>query len=143
MKNLILAISLFVAGTAQASLMPVGDKIEFQANSTFVSAVFSKSLCLNGNTYEATINKCVEQRYRGDEEGFECVKFAKIQAFQPMKSTRQRCAEYTGKDDKDCAKWITVPYVQKPVRTVKWYRVSNDGSDDYVKTTTVTIPACK
>lgn len=136
MKNLVIGLALLSSASAFAERDTyfTGDKIEFQKNSTFVSALYSKSLCLNGDTYEAIINKCVE--YTNDDER-RCVKTIKIKAFQPVESTRQRCAEFGGRDDDRCVEWETVPYVQSPVRMVKFY----EGST-VVRTQKVVIPAC-
>ncbi len=143
MKLFILLAAVIGMNVASANAGYVtGDKILFQADSTFVSAVFSKSLCLNGDTYEATINKCAEYRNRGNDEGLECVAFVKVKAFQPMVSTRQRCAQFeSDSSGGDCAKWETVPFVQNPVRTVQYWAGSDD-SERVVKTAKVTIPAC-
>ncbi|MCO4794006.1 MAG: hypothetical protein KC493_09850 [Bacteriovoracaceae bacterium] len=135
MKTLILLAVLF-SSTAFASV--TGDKIHFQSDSTYVSAVFSKTLCLNGDTYEAMITKCMEWTNDDDRD---CVRYGKVFATQPMNSTRQRCAQYSGGDDDRCREWVTVPYVQSPVRTVKWYRDS-DNKDVLIRTEIVTVPAC-
>jgi len=137
MKKLLLIAALF-ASTANAYV--TGDKIHFQADSTFVSAAFSKTLCLNEETenYEATITKCVEWTNDDDRD---CVEYGKFFAVQPMESTRQRCARFGGGDDDRCMVWITVPYIQNRVKTVKWYRNNDDDSQPY-KVTTVRIPSC-
>lgn len=133
MKSLVLALA-FLASVAHANV--TGDKIHFQSESTWVSAVYSKTLCLNGSNYEAVISKCVERRNNDDET---CVRTIKVLATQPMNSTRLRCDAFAGRDEGSCTKWVRVPYVQKPVRTVKFYT----DRDQLIKTVKVTIPACK
>jgi len=135
MKLIALLATLLSFSSAFAYTSVSGDKIHFQSESTYVSAVFSKSLCLDGDTYEAVINKCVEWTNNDERR---CVRNIKITAYQPMKSTRQRCAEFGGGDDKDCTRWETVAYVQSPVRTVKFL----DEDDRVIKTQKVTVPAC-
>lgn len=134
MKKLLLIASMMMSASAFAGYV-TGDKIEFQADSAFVSAVFSKSLCLDGDTYRAVINKCTEWQNDGGGDRT-CVATAKVEVAQPANSTRQRCAQY---NDGDCTKWITVAYNQSPVRTVSYY----NSQDDLVKTATVTIPSCQ
>ena len=125
MKMFIVALSflgLSIAGTANAATIVAGDKINFQKESAFVSAVFSKTLCLNDGQGERS-----------------CLETVKVQARQPMKSTTQRCAAYEGEaGEKTCVAWITVPFVQNPVRNVSFY----NQDQELIKTATVTIPAC-
>lgn len=141
MKMFIVALSflgLSIAGTANAATIVAGDKINFQKESAFVSAVFSKTLCLNGDVYEATITKCAKWQNDGQGER-SCLETVKVQARQPMKSTTQRCAAYEGEaGEKTCVAWITVPFVQNPVRNVSFY----NQDQELIKTATVTIPAC-
>lgn len=138
MKKLLLIAALF-ASTANAYV--TGDKIEFQAHSTWVSAAFSKTLCLNEATdnFEATITKCVEWTNDDDRD---CVQRAKFDVEQPRVSTRQRCAQYGGGDDDRCMEWETVPFIQNRVKTVSYYRNSDDDSSTPYKVETVVIPSC-
>lgn len=139
MKKLIILASLLVSTSAFAIV--TGDKIEFQGDSAFVSAAFDKSLCLDGDTYKANITKCVAWENDGDDQ--QCVKYATFAGSQPMASTRQRCAKFAGRDSETCAKWVTVPYVQSPVRTVKYYKDNGDAFDGGpYKTVTITVPSC-
>lgn len=117
-----------------------GDKIHFQANSTWVSAVYSRSLCHDGENFYATVATCIE--YREDSNGDrECAKRGSVPAVQPMVSTRQRCAK-TDDDDNDCVKYETVEYAQSPVRKVKFYESEDDDDGRLVKTETVIVPNC-
>ena len=142
MKTVLLALVLLTSSLTAKADFVTGDKIEFQANSTFVSAVFSKTLCVDGNNFQAVINKCVQRVEQGEREG-DCLKSVKILATQPLHSTRERCAAYeSDSSGGDCARWETVAYNQSPVRTVKFYKDSNTGADTLVKTISVTIPAC-
>jgi hypothetical protein len=137
MKALILLVAL-LSSTAFASVS--GDKIHFQKHSTWVSAAFSKSLCLDGETYHSKIRKCFEWN-RDDDDKRTCVDYRIIDATQPMKSTRQRCANYSSDNDGgNCTEWITVPYIQSPVRTVTFYRHNDDNDVDRVEI--ITVPAC-
>lgn len=137
MKKLIILASLMVSTSAFGYV--TGDKIEFQSVSTFVSAAFNKSLCLDGDTYNAVVTLCTKWETSDDDR--KCVASAKFAVSQPMTSTRQRCAAWNGGDDDNCTKWVTVPYVQKPVREVKYYRNNDDDSAPY-KTEIITIPSC-
>ncbi|TNF26602.1 MAG: hypothetical protein EP319_13485 [Deltaproteobacteria bacterium] len=139
MKKLLIIAALF-AGAASASV--TGDKILFQKDSTFVSAAFSKTLCLNEEAaqYEAMVTKCIEWTNDDDRN---CLEYTKVFATQPQVSTRQRCAQFGGGDDDRCMKWETVPFVQNRVRTVKWYRDNDGGDSTPYKVTTVVIPSCK
>lgn len=136
MKNLVIGLALLSSASAFAERDTyfTGDKIEFQKDSTWVSALYSKTLCLNGDTYEAIITKCAE--YSNDDER-RCERTIKVKAFQPMVSTRQRCDRFGGSDDNRCDRWVTVPFVQNPERIVKFY----EGST-LVRTQKVVVPAC-
>lgn len=142
MKTLMIIASLLMSGVASADYY-AGDKIEFQAESAFVSAVLSKSLCLDGDTYRATITKCGEWKESNGGETTTCVKYVKVEGAQPVVSTRQRCAQYeSDSSGGDCIAWETVPYVQKPTRNVQLIQDSNTGADKVIKTFSVTVPAC-
>ena len=139
MKKLIILASLLMSTSAFGYV--TGDKIEFQGVSTFVSAAFNKSLCLDGDTYNAVVTLCTEWERDSDDDRI-CVAREKFAVTQPMTSTRQRCAQFEGDNSGgDCIKWVTVPYVQKPVREVKYYRNNDDDSSPY-KTEIITIPSC-
>lgn len=131
MKKLLLVAVALLSTSAFAYTSVSGDKINFQSESTFVSAIFNKSLCFDGESFHATITKCVkwEQNDRGN-----CLRFAKVNASQPAVSTRQVCA-----DDRDnCGSWRTVRYVQSPVLTVKY---ENDNGS-VIRTQKVTVRSC-
>lgn len=130
MKKFLALALLFISVSASAYV--TGDKIHFQKDSTYVSAVYSKSLCLDGDTYRAVISKCL-QWSNGDDRT--CLRTGKVRATQPMVSTRQRCA-VQGEDR--CQRWETVRYVQDPVRTVTFF----NSNGDELKTETVIVKAC-
>ncbi|MCF8059767.1 MAG: hypothetical protein K9K67_10745 [Bacteriovoracaceae bacterium] len=132
MKSLIAALA--IVSTSAFAGNVVGH-IHFQSESTWVNALYSKSLCLDGDTYKATVTKCMEYG-SGDER--RCLQYGKIAATQPVESTRQRCASFGGGDDNQCTKWITVSYVQSPNITVKFYNDDNE----LVKTKKITVPSC-
>jgi len=141
MKSLlILAIGLMSA-SAFADYM-TGDKIHFQADSTWVNSYYSKSLCQDGENYYATISVCVEYRESSDGDR-ECARRGTKNAVQPLMSTRKKCAvrDWTD-DDNDCEQYETVEYYQSPVRTVKFFEAEDDSSGRLVRTETYTIPAC-
>ena len=139
-KLMIIAAMLFSASALADQIVPRNAHYTFQSASTWVNAVYNKSLCLNGDTYEATVLSCLAYREAGDGER-ECDKYGKIEISQPMVSTRQRCAQTD--DDGDCESYETVEFVQEPTRTINWVRVDSDsGSEYFVKSETLTVPAC-
>ncbi|MCR9204352.1 MAG: hypothetical protein NXH75_07240 [Halobacteriovoraceae bacterium] len=129
MKSLIAAIALVSTSAFAGNVV---GHIHFQSESTWVNAYYSKSLCLDGDTFRATITKCMEWS-NGDDR--RCVRRGKVQAAQPQESTRQRCAS---RNDDTCTEWETVRYFQSENVTVKFY--NND--DDLVRTKNITVPAC-
>ncbi len=129
MKTLIAALA--IVSTSAFAGNVVGH-IHFQSESTWVNALYSKSLCLDGDTYKATITKCLDWA-SGDDRG--CLEYGKVAATQPMNSTRQRCAKF---EDDRCSEYVTVAYKQSPNITVKFYNDDND----LVKTKKITVPSC-
>jgi hypothetical protein len=130
-KLLVLATALF-ATSAFAGYV-TGDKINFQSESTFVSAVYNKTLCLDGTTFKAVVSKCVKWSAGSDSK---CLSTVKVAAAQPMYSTRMRCASYS---DDNCSSYNEVSFNQSATRKVTFY----NNNDDVVKTKTVVVPACK
>jgi len=131
MKSLIAAIAFVTAATAFGSVV---GHVHFQSESTWVNAYYSKSLCLDGDTFRATITKCAKWS-TGDDRT--CLKRIKVQAAQPQESTRQRCATGANNDD-GCQSYVTVRYFQSENITVKFY----DNDDNLVKTEDITVPSC-
>ncbi len=129
MKSLIAALALVSTSAFAGSVV---GHIHFQSESTWVNAYYSKTLCLDGDTFRATISKCLKWS-NGDDR--RCVKRGKVQAAQPQASTRQRCASYS---DDSCTSYVTVPYFQSENITVKFY----DNDDNLVKTEDITVPSC-
>ena len=129
MKSLIAALAL-VSTTAFAG--SVVGHVHFQSESTWVNAYYSKSLCLDGDTFRATISKCL-QWSNGDDR--RCVRRGKVQASQPQESTRQRCAS---RSEDGCRAWETVRYYQSENITVKFY----DDDNNLVRTKNITVPSC-
>lgn len=136
MKMAIISIITLIAGFAHAGAVS-GDKILFQKHSTYVSAVYSNTLCLDGDMYRAVITKCTK---RSSSDDGDCLATKKVSATQPMYSTRKVCAVTGGNDENYCRRFTTVEFYQSPVRTVKFY----SGSDDrhLVRTEVITIPKC-
>lgn len=138
MKKLIVLLAL-VSSTAFA--LPfnadsmTGDKIHFQAESTWVNSYYSKSLCFDGADFHATIQKCAEWTNNDDRR---CVRTVMIQATQPQESTRQRCA-VRNDDDKACSEWVTVRYFQSENRTIKFLE---GDSRRVLGTKKITVPSC-
>lgn len=131
--NLFFIISLAQAGGIGGMQ---GGHVNFQRESTFVSPLFSKSLCFDGVDYHAEIRKCVKWDLSNDD--VTCVRYEKVKAMQPMVSTREHCEHFGGNDDNRCEKWVTVPFIQKPERKVQ---VMNDGQ--LVKEVIVKVRDCQ
>lgn len=129
MKTLVAALMLFSASVFAGNVV---GHIHFQAESTYVNAYYSKSLCVDGDVFKATITKCLDWS-RGDER--RCLRRGKVQATQPMISTRQRCARFSGDS---CRAYETVTYKQSRNVLVKFY----NNSDDLVRTEMVRVPDC-
>lgn len=89
-----------------------GGHVNFQRESTFVSPLFSKSLCFDGVDFHAKVRKCV--KWTQDDER-RCEETIIIEAVQPQESTRERCAKVT---EDGCDLWKTVPFIQSEVRKV-------------------------
>ncbi len=90
-----------------------GGHIQFQKESTFVHPLYHKSLCYDGDSFHAKVNKCVEWKESGDKST--CVRTQTVWAEQPRESKHQRCARSAG-DDGTCLAWEEVPLVQNPDR---------------------------
>jgi hypothetical protein len=130
MKKLIAMTLMFISVSAFANVS--GDKILFQKESTYVSVVYNKSLCLDGNTYRAVIDKCMQW---ANDDRRACLRSAKVRVTQPVESTRQRCAATT---DRGCSAWETVRFNQDPVRTVTFF--NDEGRE--LDTKTYIVKAC-
>jgi len=112
MKSLIL-VALIAFSSANAGIGGAsGGHVNFQRESTFVSPLFSKSLCFDGVDFHAKVKKCV--KWTNDDER-RCIESETIEAVQPQESTRERCDKYT---DDGCQLWKTVPFIQSEVRKI-------------------------
>lgn len=134
MKLLVSLVILLSASYASAYDI-VGDKIHFQQDSTWVSALYNRTLCHDGETYYAEVSKCVEWGGRG---GDECTRREKGPIFQPITSTRVVCKEYRGRDDR-CVEWETIEYHQSPTMVVEFY---SERGNRLIKKETITVPVC-
>ncbi|NQY99819.1 MAG: hypothetical protein HRT45_04015 [Bdellovibrionales bacterium] len=135
MKLLVSLVILMSASYAQAYNV-VGDKIHFQSDSTWVSAYYNKTICHDGETYAAEVNKCLKYRnVRGDQE---CVEWGKGFIYQPITSTRVICVEERG-DSGICQEWQTVEYHQSPTMVVEFYA---ERGERLIKKETITVPTC-
>lgn len=129
MKSLIAAIALVSTNAFAGSVV---GHIHFQKASTWVNAYYSKTLCLDGDTFKAVVRKCVDWSNDDDRN---CTSYKKVMISQPQESTRQRCAS---RNDDRCTSWETVRYFQSENVTVKFY----DNDDRLVRTKEITVPAC-
>lgn len=136
MKSLIVLAAL----ASTSAFASVQGHIHFQKASTWVNAYYSKSLCLDGKTYKATISTCLKYERDSDDDR-RCVKRGKINVTQPMVSTRLRCNGYSNGSDEDCTSYERVAYVQSPNITVKFF--GGDDNDQLIRTEEITVPACK
>lgn len=130
MKSFIAAVMLLSTSAFAGNVV---GHIHFQSESTWVNAYYSKSLCVDGDMFKATITKCL--RWENEDGDRTCVRRGKVRATQPMVSTRQRCARFS--DDR-CVSYETVRYEQSRNVLVKFY----NNSDDLVRTETVRVPDC-
>lgn len=129
MKSLIAAIAL-ISTNAFAGVI---GHVHFQKASTWVNAYYSKSLCLDGDTFRATVSMCLEYG-QGDERP--CLSYGKVKISQPQESTRQRCASHS---EGDCQEWETVRYFQSENITVQF----TDRNGNVTGTKDITVPNCK
>lgn len=113
-----------------------GAHVLFQEESTFVNAYYNKSVCHDGFEFKAKVSKCVKWNESGDEK--RCIKNEKIIVFQPIESTRKRCADYNS-DDGPCTTWEEVKFIQSPNRIIKFL----DDSNNVKKTKKLIIPECR
>lgn len=111
-----------------------GGSVHFQKNSTWVNMVYSKKLCFKNDTFFSPSRKCVKWDRHSDDK--ECIKYKPIVMKQPKFSTRQRCHK---SDDDGCKEWITVPYVQKRNKLVKFL----DEDNNIIKIEKLRIKGCK
>lgn len=139
MKHLILLGAILFSGLAMARgdvAYLTGDKIHFQAASTWVSAYYSRTLCKADGVYYAEGRECVR---RGGRGGDECREWAPVGITQPITSTRQRCKRYSGGENDNCREYETIRYHQDPTRTVSFWT----ERDQLVKTETITVEDCE
>lgn len=109
-----------------------GSQINFQKYSTFVNALYSRTLCHDGHDYHAKITKCAVWSNDDDRT---CLEREKIEAVQPMESKRFRCKK---KEDDDCVEWIEVDFIQSPKRIIEL----KDDDGNIKKIEKVVIPQC-
>lgn len=142
MKKIIGMLAVFAfSSTAFATTNIVGDKILFQKNNTYVSAVTSDSLCFDGDSFRATFTVCEKFVTTGSQDG-KCLKSATVNGVQPAVSTRQ-VPVFSGPNDDTVDSYRTVKFVQSPNLNVKEYFVPTSGSSKLVKSYSVTVPSCR
>jgi|GEM_PF-1412174 len=110
-----------------------GGHINFQKYSTFVNALYSRTLCHDGHDYHANITKCAVWS-NGDDRT--CLEREKIEAIQPIESKRMRCKR---SDGDDCIEWIEVEFIQSPKRIIE----QKDDDGNIKKIEKVIIPNCR
>lgn len=141
MKAILMAMTVLFSGAAFAGEFTDFGKIHFQAASTWVE---SNKVCQAGGMYYHT-KKAVQEKYECNDSGSNCRVWTTIPLVQPIESTRQRCAVFTGGDEGGCARWETVRYKQGPVVDVKTYASMHDWEENRnpIAVRKFTIPACK
>lgn len=107
-----------------------GDKIHFQEESTWVSVLYNKSLCHDGQDYWARVQKCAVE---ANDNG-KCLERQKVQIRQPLRSSKKRCKRSTRSQ---CVVWEDVPYIQAPKRIIE----KQEGRAR-VQTIRKTVPRC-
>ena len=110
-----------------------GGHINFQRNSTFVNALYSKTLC--HDTYEFRTMSMICKKWSSDSDR-ECILKVLEEITQPLESTRERCKE---RSDRKCVEWETIRFYQSPDRTIKIL----DDSRNVIKIKKLTIPICR
>lgn len=114
----------------------MGDHIEFQKYSTYVSARFNSTLCHDEVEYTAVTLQCADW---GEDRHHRrvCLKMEPVQIYQPIESSRVRCGKFD--DDRNCIKWIEVKFNQSPKRE---YNVK-DQDGKVIEVKKVIIPNCE
>ena len=131
MKKFFLMLALMTTSALAANT----GHVHFQADSTWVNPVTSRSLCFENGEFRAMVSKCIETRMmRGGEE---CVRWGKKWITQPANSTRLVCADDGGRGE--CRDLVRVPYVQSRERRVTYYADRGGAT----RTEIVTVPACQ
>ena len=144
MKTLLILAALLGSTASFANwndTMIQGDKILFQNDSTYVSAAYNKTLCVNAGQFEATVTKCTAVKKGSGDKSDECIAYGQFFITQPVASTAERCAESVKNSSGNdiCVRSVTVPFVQSAIRNVKF--VNDSGA--VLKSYQVTIPACQ
>ncbi len=144
MKALVLIASALFAFTASAGEYSKPVSVTFQAASAWVPAA---KVCRDGNVLRHKTKATIAVEYCKNEsstgQGSDCYIVEKP-LVQPVVSTAQRCADFTGKDDGQCAVWETYTLDQSSVRVV-FYNSKKDmdnGDRGWTNGTKYTIPAC-
>ncbi len=142
MKALLLALSLVSASAFGAGEFTTYSKVIFQSASTYVP---SNKVCTAGGYIYHKTKAAIsfEQCSGGSNDRANCVIVTRP-LVQPMQSTAQRCAQFTGHDDKNCARWETYALNQGVTGKMLSYssRKSFEDGDAAAKVTAFAIPAC-
>lgn len=103
-----------------ASTYIEGDTIHFQEHSMWVRASINKSLCFDGNYYQAIVALCVDFDH---ERG--CTQTQRTRVYQPEISTKHRCIRPT---ERGCDEYEEVLFRQNPVRNITLKDQRSSGS---------------
>lgn len=114
----------------------MGDHIEFQKYSTYVSARFNSTLCHDEVEYTAVTLQCAEW---GEDRHHHriCLKTEPVQIYQPIESSRVKCGKFD--EERRCINWIEVNFVQSPKREFQ----VKDQDGKVIEVKKVTIPSCE
>ncbi len=130
MKKLILAAAIVISSIAGADT----GHVHFQKASTYVHPVYNKTLCFDGENFNARVNKCL--RFSGRDNDT-CTRWGKKTITQPMESTRKVCVDDGGRGQ--CRDFETVSYVQSRTRIVNYY---GPRGNRVIRTEKVRVPSC-
>lgn len=130
-----LLVALLVLASTSVFAKTVDGHIHFQKASTYVSAYYNKTLCLDGDTFKAEVSTCTKKERDGEGETV-CVRYGKKTISQPMQSTRTICAR---KSEDECLAYKTVPFFQSANVDVNVYSNQDVLVDSFV----VTVPNCE
>ena len=135
MKLIVILAATLMSLSALAGEYTNFGKIQFQSASTWVPA---NKVCQDAGFLYHKTKDFVVVNYCNDS-GSDCTTKSKA-LVQPMNSTRQRCASYSGDN---CSAWITVPFNQGTVKAEVYSSMSAMSDNKSPKSTySYTVEAC-
>ncbi len=139
MKALLLVASLLVSAVSFAGEYTSYQSILFQSASTYVRA---NNVCLSGGNIFHKTKSAVEVKHCDDNNANCSVESRPLR--QPIVSTAQRCADFSGSDD-SCVRWVSYTLKQGPTAKIFVYGSAKDYEDDRtpVAVRTFNIPSCR